>query len=220
MLIEKNGIKFELKLQGKEIKLTTDKIKGYATFSIALMSEKTAFDYSSLKNEKGIVKGFMFTIEQIESVKKELNRQIEVIKNFLNKNEFTIKCLSYKNFYVLENESSKELKEMNERLFNELSSEFIQNNRKLLKEINRKVEAYSDDVIFYVIEEEKEEIKEELVRELTEEEAKKYNVNDKIGEYVVRTSTKTIDDIDYGMMSKSFKVFKKESIKTIKISRF
>lgn len=220
MLIEKNGIKFELKLQGKEIKLTTDKIKGYATFSIALMSEKTAFNYSSLKNEKGIVKGFMFTIEQIESVKKELNRQIEVIKNFLNKNEFTIKCLSYKNFYVLENESSKELKEMNERLFNELSSEFIQNNRKLLKEINRKVEAYSDDVIFYVIEEEKEEIKEELVRELTEEEAKKYNVNDKIGEYVVRTSTKTIDDIDYGMMSKSFKVFKKESIKTIKISRF
>ena len=152
MLIEKNGIKFELKLQGKEIKLTTDKIKGYATFSISLMSEKTAFDYSSLKNEKGIVKGFMFTIEQIESVKKELNRQIEVIKNFLNKNEFTIKCLSYKNFYVLENESSKELKEMNERLFNELSSEFIQNNRKLLKEINRKVEAYSDDVIFYVIE--------------------------------------------------------------------
>ena len=27
MTIEKNGMKFELKLQGKEVKLTTDKIK-------------------------------------------------------------------------------------------------------------------------------------------------------------------------------------------------
>ena len=84
MLIEKNGMKFEIVLKGSEINVFCDKMKGYGIASISMLQEKTAFSYSSLKNAKGTVKGFMFTAEQVEEIKNEYNNQVEEIKNFFN----------------------------------------------------------------------------------------------------------------------------------------
>ena len=215
-----NGINFYLTIRGKEIKLTSDKIKGYATFSISRLSEKTPFSYSCLKNEKGTINGFLFTQEQILEIQEEFNKQSLMIKNFLNKNEFRIKCLSYSYFYIEENEIVKSLKSMNEDLFKSLSDTFIKTNRKLFKEVYRIKAPYEDDVIFYIIEAEKEITKEEILRDLTEEESKNYNVNDKIDNFLVGTTSRQINDIDYGKMYKSFKVLKKENKHIIKISKF
>ena len=219
-IIEKKGINFHLTIQGKEIRLTSDKFKGYATFLISMISEKTPFSYSCLKDEKGTINGFLFTQEQILEIKEEFNKQSLMIKTFLNKNEFRIKCLSYSHFYIEENEIITSLKNMNEDLFKSLSDTFIQTNRKLFKEVDRIIEPYEDDVIFYIIEAEKEIIKEEILRDLTEEESKNYNVNDKIDNFIVGTTSREINDIDYGKMYKSFKVLKKENKHIIKISKF
>ena len=217
MLIEKNGMKFEIVLKGSEINVFCDKMKGYGIASISMLQEKTAFSYSSLKNAKGTVNGFMFTAEQLEEIKSEYNNQVEEIKNFLNSNNFTIKCLQYKHFYVVENEKVIELKKMNEQLFNTLASEFIQANRKNLVEIDRTVKAYSEDVIYYVIKEEFETETLEIVRELTEEEAKQYNENEEAEGFVVVVKSELKDDIDYGKIYINKKYFAKKNSKIIEI---
>lgn len=215
MLIEKNGMKFEIVLKGSEINVFCDKMKGCGIASIAMLQEKTAFSYSSLKNAKGTVNGFLFTTEQVEAIKSEYNNQVEEIKNFLNNNKFEIKCLQYKHFYVVENEKVIELKKMNEQLFNTLSSKFIQDNRKNLVEINRVVEAYSEDVIFYVIKEEVTTETLEIVRELTEEEAKQYKENEEVEGLTIVIKSEFTNDIDYGKMYINKKYFAKKNNKII-----
>ena len=215
MLIEKNGMKFEIVLKGSEINVFLEGSKGYGIASVSMLQEKTAFSYSSLKNAKGTINGFMFTAEQVESIKAEYNNQVEEIKNFLNSNNFTIKCLQYKHFYVVENEKVIELKKMNEQLFNTLSSKFIQDNRKNLVEINKIVEAYSEDVIFYVIKEEVETETLEIVRELTEEEAKQYNENEEVEGLIVVVKSIYSNDIDYGKIYINKKYFAKKNNKII-----
>ena len=215
MLIEKNGMKFEIVLKGSEINVFCNQMKGYGIASISMLQEKTAFSYSSLKNVKGIVNGFMFTAEQVEEIKNEYNNQAEEIKNFLNNNKFEIKCLQYKHFYVVENEKVIELKKINEQLFNTLASQFIQVNRKNLVEIDRTVEAYSEDVIFYVIKEEVTKEALEIVRELTEEEAKQYTVNEEVEGLIVVAKSELKNDIDYGKMYVNKKYFAKKNNKII-----
>ena len=200
MLIEKNGMKFEIVLKGSEINVFLEGSKGYGIASVSMLQEKTAFSYSSLKNAKGTINGFMFTAEQVEEIKNEYNNQVEEIKNFLNNNKFEIKCLQYKHFYVVENEKVIELKKMNEQLFNTLSSEFIQD---------------SEDVIYYVIKEEVETETVEIVRELTEEEAKQYTVNEEVEGLIVVAKSELKNDIDYGKMYVNKKYFAKKNNKII-----
>ena len=104
---------------------------------------------------------------------------------------------------------------MNEQLFNTLSSEFIQDNRKNLVEINKIVEAYSEDVIFYVIKEEVETETLEIVRELTEDEAKQYNENEEVEGLIVVVKSELKNDIDYGKMYVNKKYFSKKNSKII-----
>lgn len=219
MTIEKNGIKFEIKFNGTDVKMIPQNTaKGYATFYLGDLSEKTVFSHSTMRIGNGqTFLGFIFTQEQIEVIKKEYTREEQEIKDFLNRAEYEIE--EYKYRLYIKGEEAKKLQKMNEGLFYELSEKFLKENKANLKEVRRTAEAFEDDIVYYAIEKEIEVVKNEYVRDLTEEESKRYNKGDSIDDMTVATQGRQVVDIDYGKMIKSFKVLLRTKKEIKKITR-